>query len=44
VDTDKCQWFALCENKAVMLEPHPILGEVPICQRCHEWCERMSHG
>lgn len=29
-----CEWFALCGNPAVTTEPHPILGDVPICQRC----------
>jgi len=29
-----CQWFALCDNSAVTTEPHPVLGEVPICQHC----------
>jgi hypothetical protein len=31
-----CQWFALCPNEAVTMRPHPILGEVPICERCDE--------
>lgn len=29
-----CEWFALCTNEATYLEPHPILGHVPICDRC----------
>lgn len=29
-----CEWFALCENVAVTAEAHPILGSVPICERC----------
>lgn len=29
-----CQWFLLCKNTATTTEPHPILGEVPICARC----------
>jgi hypothetical protein len=41
-DLGECQWFLRCRNEAVMLEPHPILVEVPICQRCHDWCERMA--
>lgn len=31
---DVCEWFALCENDATTTEPHPILGDVPICERC----------
>lgn len=29
-----CQWFALCENTAEDTEPHPVLGDVPVCPRC----------
>lgn len=29
-----CMWFALCDRPAVVTEPHPVLGDVPICQRC----------
>lgn len=29
-----CQWFALCVNEAVGTVEHPVLGDVPICQRC----------
>ena len=29
-----CAWFARCSHVATSLEPHPILGEVPICERC----------
>ena len=41
--SDDCQWFALCENKAVTVEPHPIIGEVPICQRCKNKYDRLSN-
>lgn len=33
-DTVTCQWFALCVNDATQLVPHPILGDVPACDRC----------
>lgn len=33
-ETVWCEWFARCGNEAWSLEPHPILGDVPICQRC----------
>lgn len=29
-----CEWFALCANETDMGAAHPILGVVPICQRC----------
>ncbi|OCB43673.1 hypothetical protein A5721_23905 [Mycobacterium vulneris] len=29
-----CAWFALCDQTATALEPHPVLGPVPICDRC----------
>jgi hypothetical protein len=30
-----CSWFALCENDATHLEPHPAFpGGVPACDRC----------
>lgn len=29
-----CEWFALCTNPATDTEPHPVLGAVPICERC----------
>lgn len=30
----QCRWFALCDRPAVGVAGHPILGTVPICQRC----------
>lgn len=29
-----CEWFALCENTADGVVSHPVLGDVPTCQRC----------
>lgn len=29
-----CEWFALCTNPAAGMVAHPILGEVPTCERC----------
>ena len=31
-----CQQFALCDNAATELVPHPILGAVPSCSRCFQ--------
>lgn len=30
----RCKWYALCANESVGHVAHPILGDVPICQRC----------
>lgn len=38
----QCQWFALCTNEASRFEPHPALGAVPICARCHDKNERLK--
>lgn len=32
--TIPCQWMVLCDNDAVTVQNHPILGDVPICERC----------
>jgi len=37
-----CRWFARCENVAVGVQSHPILGEVPICERCAAWYKKMG--
>ncbi|QIN94208.1 hypothetical protein PP459_gp025 [Streptomyces phage Wakanda] len=29
-----CEWFAKCTNEADGVVKHPILGDVPTCQRC----------
>jgi hypothetical protein len=29
-----CMWFRDCANAAAGTVTHPILGEVPTCQRC----------
>jgi hypothetical protein len=29
-----CRWFAACTNDATHTQRHPILGDVPICDRC----------
>ena len=37
-----CMWFAKCANPANGLRDHPVLGQVPICQRCDDKVERLS--
>jgi hypothetical protein len=32
-----CQWFARCTNAATTTTPHPVLGNVPTCDRCHQF-------
>lgn len=29
-----CEWFAMCDREAATTRSHPVLGEVPICDRC----------
>lgn len=29
-----CQLYALCENDASTIADHPIIGQVPACERC----------
>ena len=30
----ECRWFLRCANDATHTQSHPILGDVPICDRC----------
>lgn len=43
--TFTCEWFARCQRNATTLEPHPVLGAVPTCDRCsafiHEGEEKL---
>jgi DNA-binding MarR family transcriptional regulator len=36
-----CQWFALCDHPATTTRSHPVLGEVPICDRCNSKMDRL---
>lgn len=31
---EQCQYFALCPNDAAGVVEHPVLGDVPCCERC----------
>ena len=35
-----CEWFARCGQDATSLLPHPILGYVPACDRCHQFATK----
>jgi len=35
----RCEWFALCDNVATGERKHPILGNVPVCDRCHAFAD-----
>lgn len=32
--TPTCRWFALCTRPSAGTVRHPVLGDVPTCQRC----------
>lgn len=34
IELSTCRWFAACENPATHEREHPVLGRVPICDRC----------
>lgn len=36
-----CEWFALCDRPATVLVPHPVLGQVPTCDRCADRVARL---
>jgi hypothetical protein len=38
----KCRWFIRCDAPAVTTLPHPILGAVPVCQRCHDKIQALE--
>ena len=38
----ECEWFAMCNNAATTTEPHPILGDVPICKRCADKLQNID--
>lgn len=41
-DRALCAWFLKCDNLATTTRRHPILGNVPICERCNNKVENLS--
>jgi len=39
VEAPVCEWFAKCDHPAVGVIAHPVLGDVPCCQRCADKLE-----
>lgn len=37
-----CQWFAGCTREATTTTPHPTLGDVPTCARCHRFARHQA--
>lgn len=37
-----CEWYTLCGDEATTTRPHPILGSVPICERCDTLIDRLD--
>ena len=40
--TEMCQWWVLCDHEATGTRSHPILGDVPICDRCASKVARIE--
>lgn len=41
----ECEWYLLCFNVPIGTVTHPILGEVPVCERClnkHDMHQRFT--
>lgn len=36
---DACRWFLHCQERAVRSVPHPVLGEVPCCEKHAKFAE-----
>lgn len=40
--SELCEWFALCDRPATVLVQHPVLGDVPTCDRCAAFSGRPA--
>ena len=38
----ECAWWAGCNNEATTTESHPVLGDVPICDRCADKLRKID--
>ena len=41
--TTICEYYALCTNQTDRGTRHPVLGEVPTCQRCADKHDLTTH-
>lgn len=42
VHAEPCKWFLMCENEATGVRNHPVLGDVPICDRCQSLINHLE--
>lgn len=40
-DLGTCAWYLKCDNAATHTQSHPVLGDVPICDRCQAKYDSM---
>lgn len=40
--TGECQYFAKCTNPHSTTVPNPVLGDVPCCQKCHDFFHKLE--
>jgi len=40
--TGECQYFQGCRNLHTTTVQHPILGEVPACDKCAAFCDKVD--
>ena len=38
----QCRWFVLCDRPAVRTLSHPVLGRVPVCDRCAKLARQQA--
>jgi hypothetical protein len=42
VKVSTCRWFLKCGKPATGTQPHPVLGDVPICSACAAWLKSVE--